>query len=247
MFGLRGEMLQSGNFYYGVEMTTAQLEQGIKADKYLWIYAADIDWAPVVDELKQRYSTEEWMHRFAFTCLLPTYDKYSLRNVTDFSSFPFYCHKWAQYDARDWLAEMRKVKASDIEIVKIRNKCLDLGVISPIHYNPTTRQAFNWLYELADKSGDLDETNRADVKKKLENLVHAYGGQIITNVFNKPEYGIKIRDFPNWRSGYFFERLIHEVYPKSEDLITIKSHELSRLINAKSNLVRTIRKGTNDE
>jgi hypothetical protein len=101
-----------------------------------------------------------------------------------------------------------------------------------VEYVPMTRQALNWLMERVEDSPAKEAT-----KTKMQNLVFAYGGATICNIFLKPEYQTKINKIPNWRTGYFFERLIYEVY-KPEQMLRIKEHELNKV---DSKLVKKIR------
>jgi hypothetical protein len=114
----------------------------------------------------------------------------------------------------------------DIEIIENRNKIIVLGVIDPIDISPLTRQAFNWLYDQAKASNVIDKDNAEDIKLKFSNLVKAYGGAVICNMFVKHKKNIQ--DVFNWRSGYFFEREIHKVY-SLDSLIKIKTTELQKV------------------
>jgi hypothetical protein len=76
---------------------------------------------------------------------------------------------------------------------------------------------------------------------KLQNLVYVYGGRVVCGVFEKPELSTKIDRLPHWRSGYFFERLIHDTFSETQ-IIEIKTHEINKLKNSGSNLVKYINK-----
>ena len=225
-------------------METAQQEQTITlADlvKYLQLYTdPDVDWLTVINNVGKSIPKDELRQRIAFTILLPVHEKYALKN-TSLESFMMFCHKWNQYNTRQWWDDLQKVIAQDNKIKTIRDKCLALGVIDPIQFNPITRQARNWLINEADNSGDLTDTNRDYISKRLENLVYAYGGNVICGIFTKPEWKPQLSKLHNWRSGYFFERLIHRVYTNPEDVIKIKTQELNKLRSADSKLVKSIR------
>jgi hypothetical protein len=228
-----------------MEQATPTLKLEV-ADKYLKIYNADIDWEPFIREVHGRLTNQmsadearaEIKKRLACTILLPHYEKNTIQDPPQ--NLLYYCHKWSQYSSRDWVTDLFSVMEKDQVNEKIRNKCLDLGVIFPLQYNPNTRQAFNWLYDEAEASGDLTPETKAAVVKKLQNLVYAYGGVVVCSVFSKPELKPKIKSFLNWRSGYFFERLIHEVY-KEDELIKIKTHEINKIRNIDSKLVKKIK------
>ncbi len=230
-------------------MTVATLDTfkvGELADKYLRIYNADIDWEIYIKQLAGRLKTaspntfvEEMQKRISCTIMLPYYEKTVIQDPAQ--NLLFYCHKWSQYNDRDWVNEFRSVYVKDQAIEKIRAKCLDLGVIYPLEYNPNTRQAFNWLYEEAEASGAFDNDKKDLIIKKLQNLVYAYGGVVVCSVFSKPEFKTRIANFPNWRSGYFFERLIHDVY-KEDEILKIKTHELNKILNSQDKqLVKKIK------
>lgn len=217
-----------------------------QADKYLRIYNAEIKWQPHIDRAKEvllkRLSevdmNAEMSKRIACTILLPAYDPNTIQDPPQ--NLLFYCPKWAQYDA-PWVDRYEKVKAQDLKNKKIREECLDLGVIFPYEYNPITRQAFNWLYDKAEKSGVISAESKEEITKKLKNLVFAYGGVVICSIFQKPELEYRLKKLHNWRSGYFFERLIHQTY-KGEELIKIKTHELAKIKNVDPKLVKNIKK-----
>ena len=207
--------------------------------KYLSLYVADIDWDPILENLRSLpISPEEKWKRLAFAIVLPTYEQTAFRS-TDLKNLFNWCFKWQQYNSRNWISELKDIYIKDKKIEPIRKKCLDLGVIYPLHYNPITRQAFNWLMGKAEESNLTIESTISS--EKLQNLVHIYGGRVVCGVFEKPEWGPKIDKLPHWRSGYFFERLIHDVYNENQ-LIEIKSHEINKLKNSGSNLIKYITK-----
>lgn len=215
------------------------------ANKYLQIYNSDIDWLPHIKEVLGRLRASgskdaadaEMRKRLTCAILLPYYEKNSLQNPPQ--NLLYYCHKWSQYTSRDWEKEFDEILTKDKKIESIRTKCLDLGIIYPLQYNPNTRQAFNWLYDEAVASGDLTDDNKADITKRLQNIVYAYGGVVVCSIFQKPELKTKIKNLSNWRSGYFFERLIHEIYGEDE-LIKIKTHELNKTRNTDPKLIKKI-------
>lgn len=215
------------------------------AKKYLKIYNADIDWDEHITSVRERVKTLprqqqaiELQKRLACAILLPYHEKNTIQNPPQ--NLLFFCHKWAQYPSRDWLAELHDIIEKDKEIEIIRNKCLALGIVYPLQYNPNTRQAFNWLYDEAKSSGDITEDNKQDITKKLQNIVYAYGGAVVCSVFQKPELKTKISNLLNWRSGYFFEKLIHEVY-KPDEIIRIKTHENNKIKNTDDKLIKMIK------
>ena len=233
-------------------MTTIQETQP-KYLKYLNLYNADIDWKPFVDDLWSSLVTRlgaaqaqaEIQKRIACTIMLPYYEKHVIQDPPQ--NLLFFCHKWTQYNSRDWIQEYKDIQERDKEIEAIRKKALAIGVIVPLEYNPNTRESFNWLYSQSKNSGDLTEANKETIKKNMQSLVYAYGGVLISNIiYNKPEWQPKLRAIPNWRSGYFFERLIHEVY-KEHEILKIKTHEINRVKNSDSKLVKQVQLKEGDE
>lgn len=217
-----------------------------KALQYLKVYNSDINWEPHINTLGSRIRTKNGLsesqdllrRQIACTILLPQYDKDTITDPPE--KLLFTCSKYHQYEEHDWLREFSDIAEKDAFIADVRAKALNLGVVYPLEYNPNTRQAFNWLCEEAERRGDLHDKNRMEVTKKFQNLVYAYGGVVICSVFGKPELKPKISKILNWRSGYFFERLIFEAY-KSEEIIRIKQHELNKLINENSKLVKKVK------
>lgn len=206
-------------------------------NKYLRLYNAEIEWGPHLDELKSRLQNQpdEFKKRVACTIMLPYYESNTIQDPPQ--NLLFFCHKWNQYPTRDWVAEYEAVKAKDAKITECRTKCYELGYVVKYEFNPNTRQACNWLIEQAEKSGDLNEDNKEFTIKKLKNLVNVYGGVVICSVFLKPELEYKLKKIANWRTGYFFERLIYETY-KPDELIKIKTQELNQIRNVNPDLLR---------
>jgi hypothetical protein len=216
-----------------------------RALRYLKVYNADIDWAPHVDTLARRIvkqndpsSQDKLRKQIACTILLPAMEKEVLTDPPQ--NLLFYCSKYHQFETTDWLELFSTVVRKDQMIDEVRSKALNLGIIYPLDYNPNTRQAFNWLYDNAVSAEDLTEDNKEDLVKKLQNMVYAYGGAVICSVFGKPELKPKLSKIVNWRSGYFFERLIFEAY-KPEEILRIKQHELNKLTNINSKLVKRVK------
>jgi hypothetical protein len=138
----------------------------------------------------------------------------------------FWCTAWTQFNEKDWFKLFQENIEEDIRITKDRNAIIMLGVVDPIDVSPLTRQAFNWLYNRAKEVSDLNEDNTKELEAKFFNLVKAYGGAVICNMFVKHKNNIS-KVF-NWRSGYFFEKEIHKVY-KIDEIIKIKNTELQKL------------------
>lgn len=135
----------------------------------------------------------------------------------------FYCQKYDTLNDRDWWAILSKIIEEDNKIEKVRNFCLNLGVVYPIQYSPSTRQALNWLCDKAQSSGDTSPAFR----KQAETLVYAYGGKVICGTFERDKEAFRIKKIPNWKSAYFFERIIFQTYD-AEKIVKIKKQELQQ-------------------
>lgn len=203
--------------------------------KYLTIYVADIDWGPHLNKLFQRNRGDSLAtkQRSVKGLLLPFHEgKYLIDNKPEDILFKNY----TSFAERDWVGEFRAILKKDNELTEFRKKLLDLGVVYPIEYNPNTRQAFRWLREHSEAAGDYSDK----AAQNFTNLVYAYGGAAICNVFLKPEWGPKIAKLYSWRSAYFFEKLIHEVYTKDQ-IFKIKSHEIEKIQKSDANLVKKVK------
>lgn len=208
--------------------------------KYLEIYTAPnppVDWKTHLDNLTERVrDRDRRRQQVAFAILLPAYDKSVVRNGMDPAKLLFGAPKFDQFDGRDWWDDLIKVKQQDDGHIETRQQALNHGFVYPLEYNPRWRQAFRWLIERVEKHNDND-LNLEDSKHKFENLVFCYGGAIICNIFNKPELSKRIESLPNWRTAYFFERLIHKVY-KPEEIIQIKKNDIEEIKRSDPKLIK---------
>jgi len=216
------------------------LENGVLsidlADKYLKIYVADIDWKPHIAQLwnnslkKNGNETvaKDYIKR-AVSCatILPLVEKTQIPDPP--SNLLFWCTRWKQFEQDDWFDILKSIVKEDVEIVKKRNKVLSLGIIDPIDILPINRQAFNWVYEKVTNEESLSDSQIEDSKKKISNLIRAYGGAVICYMFMKHQHSVDT--VLNWRTGYFFEKKIHSEY-SLDQIIKIKKTELSK-VNAK--------------
>jgi len=200
------------------------------AEKLLSIYVADIDWWPQVVRLHRQLSRKhdpdtarDLVRRaVAFTILFPAYDK-SVRIDRDHpENNLFWGLKYDQFNDKDWFKELQKVIKRDQDITEYRREALSLGIIDPIDYQPYTRQAFKWLCGEAEEAG-VELT--PELKNKFRQIVMAYGGAVVSYIFENHRPAIK--KITNWRSGYFFERAIFDVY-SLEQVLKIKKAELDK-------------------
>lgn len=202
------------------------------AEKYLNIFLGPTDWRKNINKLweisSSKNKTEESRKSFmkrAISCavLLPYTEKSIVPSPPE--NLLFWCTAWVQFNERDWFDLFKKIIKEDIQIVNSRNKAILLGVIDPIDVSPMNRQAFNWLFSKAQESGGLDNVNIEELKNKLANIVKSYGGAVVCNMF--VNHKKNVNSVFNWRSGYFFEREIHKVYP-IQDILKIKSTEIQK-------------------
>lgn len=213
--------------------------------KYLRIYNKEIDWAPHLQILKKRVlgSSTTWTEelkaelfkRISFTILYPLYDKYAVTDPPE--KLLFICHKYHQIDTREWYKDLLNIYNKDKSYVGTRNQALSFGFVYPLQYNPRSRQALNWLMDRAESDSDFQEENRQEIQRKMENLVYTYGGAVICNVFEKQEYSKRIAALPNWRTGYFFEKLIYDIYTP-EQILKIKLHDLDEIKRSNPKLIK---------
>ena len=202
------------------------------ADKYLKLYIADIDWTSHISDLwnvsirkfpDQNLAKEHMKRAIACTILLPFIEG------TDIPDQPnkllFWCTGWKQFNKEDWFEMFLNILKEDVDIALKRNQLLNLGIVDPIDISPIARQAFNWLYNEVLNSPDFKDENMDNIKSKIINLVRAYGGAVICNIFINHKFSIN--KIFNWKSGYFFEKQIHKIY-SIDQLIKIKKTELSK-------------------
>lgn len=201
------------------------------AEKYLKLYVADIDWVPHIgmmwDNSMKKLRNEDLAREHvkkAVACatILPLIEKTPIPENPH--QLLFWCTGWRQFNEHDWFSLFLDILKEDVDIANKRNTILQLGVIDPIDVPPMTRQAYNWLYEKAI-SEVLNPSDKllTDVKVKFSNLVKAYGGAVICNMF--VTHKLNVDKVLNWRSGYFFEKQIHKVY-SLDQIMKIKSAEL---------------------
>lgn len=200
------------------------------AQKLLTIYVAENDWWPHVvrlyGQLERKHGADEARETVkravAFTILLPAFDKTIRIDSEHPENHLFWGPKFHQFNEKDWFEELKKVIVRDQEITEFRRQALALGVIDPIDYQPYCRQAFGWLCEKAEDSG-VELT--PELKNKFRQLVMAYGGAVVSYIFEK--HRPAVNKVTNWRSGYFFERSIFDVY-SLDQVLKIKKAELEK-------------------
>lgn len=205
------------------------------AEKYLNLYVAESSWQDAISSLwknsinkfhSPELAKEHVKKAISCATLLPVYDKVTIPDPP--TNLLFWCTGWAQFNKKDWFAAYSEMLQQDLKIGDNRNEIIKMGVIDPIDVSPITRQAFNWLYQKAEENENLDDSNTLSIKNKLSNLVKSYGGAIVCNIFINHKNNID-KVF-NWRSGYFFEKQIHNIYTMDQ-IKKIKQAELNKTNN----------------
>lgn len=184
-------------------------------------------------QLPEDQLAEKLRQGVAFSILFPAFDKSVRIDKDNPENHLFWSQNYSQMENKDWFAEFKKVFKQDLKIAEYRRNVLKLGVIDAVEYHPLSRQAYRWLCESAEES-DVELT--PELKKKYRQFVMAYGGAIITYIFEKNKREIS-KKVTNWRSAYFFERLIYEIYTP-EQVVKIKQNDIN---NTNPQWVKTVR------
>jgi len=203
------------------------------AEKYLKLYIADINWSEHIaarwknsmNKFSNETEAKDHIKRaVACATILPLVENTPIPDPP--SNLLFWCTAWKQFYRDDWFKIFIDVLKEDLEISKNRNKIITLGIVEPIDIAPMTRQAYNWLYESAVSHDCINDSNREDIENKFKNIVKAYGGAVICNMF--VNHKVFVNKVFNWRSGYFFEKQIHKVYTLDQ-ICKIKSTEIAKI------------------
>lgn len=201
---------------------------------YLKLYVGESNWDAQILSLKKVLSRQykddaalikAMRNALCMAILMPAFFRSSA--IGDLSDYLVRCGNGYYNDklkSKDWSDELKKVVKRDIEIDKFRREALVLGVIDPIEYQPYCRQAYNWLYQKAEETGCITPDTKDNISKSMEKLVHRYGGMVISNMFTRHQE--KVDKIVNWRTGYFVERAIFNVY-KPDEVCKIKQAEIN--------------------
>jgi hypothetical protein len=202
------------------------------AEKYLNLFLGKSDWKTHIKKLWSITEKKGWEENARKLFVKKAISCATLIPHTDGTTIPsppekllFWCTAWNQFNEKDWFDMYKANAKEDINITQCRNKIIRLGVIEPVDVSPMNRQAFNWLYEKAKDTTDLMPEELKELEVKFFNLVKAYGGAVVCNIFLNHKNNIS--NVFNWRSGYFFEKEIYKVY-NIEDIIKIKSAEIKK-------------------
>lgn len=206
------------------------------AEKYLSVYLEEADWAAHINTLysilRKRYANDtavlKTQMKQAISCalLLPVVDRTTYVDRNNPQNLLFKCVSYHQFNERDWFSMFKEEVKQDLKVTDWRNKCLSVGIIDPIDIAPYTRQAYNWLFSAADRSKDITDENKKDISDRMRNLVWAYGGLNICNMFSRYQDSLD-KKVVNWRTGYFFEKDFFNHYT-IDQVLKIKKAELEK-------------------
>lgn len=193
-------------------------------NRYLNIYVAERDWLPDIERVftRTRGNTQQCQERVSAAILMPLVSKVQIPDPPE--NLLYMCHKYHQFEGHDWYDMWVKTALKDRKIASFRTKCENVGIIENVDFVPTTRQAYRWLIEESVNAGDLTDQNKTRVEAALLRLVWAYGGVPIVETFNKNSFAIK-KEMVNWRTGYFFEKIMHKTF-REDQLLIMKKEEL---------------------
>jgi hypothetical protein len=204
------------------------------AVEYLKLYLGPADWERHLGALWTRLSRSGRSQSEARLAVRQAFAVALLLRVHD-PSRPFdrerpwdllhRAYSWDQAKERDWWADFQEVVAHDRKIEHWRDAVCRLGYIDPIDCAPYTRQAFNWLWERAEREGSITPETKEEISRRHENMVKAYGGAALSNLFLEHEDAL--RKVLNYRTGYFVERVLLDVYDV-EQIVKIKTVELGK-------------------
>lgn len=199
------------------------------AKRYLNIYLGQLDnWDHYLGLLwKYSSSNPEKMKQLVCAAmLLPAVDRSTKIDQTHPENLLLKVRSFHQIDQRDWFELFKQTYNRDVEIDVWRMQALSLGVVHPIEYQPISRQAFNWLYEKVEYNNLIhNDEIKKDITSRLTHMIQAYGGAVICNIFTR--HAKTLETIVNWRTGYFFERNIFNVY-KIDEILKIKKAELQK-------------------
>jgi len=208
--------------------------------QYLNIYVGTADWKSALGKLynsaKIGHDSEKMKQAVSAAILLPYFDKSTRIDPGHPENLLLKIPYFQQLGDKDWVVEFQKIYEQDKIMEQNRRKAYALGIVTPFEYSPITRQAYNWLYTKAEDSGVItDDSRKKDISERFKNLVAAYGGAIICNIFSRHEGDLK--KVINYRTGYFFEKVIYEVYTLDQ-ILKIKKNELDK---TNEKLVKSVR------
>ena len=208
---------------------SAVVEDGVisseVAVRYLSLYLGESNWPKHIMTIWRRRlkgssedQAKDYMRNLiSFVVCLSEKDESKLTDPPE--NFLFWAQKYDELYEEDWFSKFQSIVKKDVEILKAQKSLISLGYIDPIEYCPTTRQAFNWLFERTDMS--------TEAKNVYETFVKIYGGTAIISVFNDDKSRSAVARNHRWRRPYFFERLVHQVY-NLDQLMKIKTSELKK-------------------
>jgi hypothetical protein len=216
------------------------------AVRYLTLYLGNAEWEQHINALWTRFTRQNGASReqlvarmrrsIACAILLPVHDPSKLEERPE--NILHRASTWSQFQERDWFHALQGEMARDLEVQGWRAEALALGIIDPIEEGTYTRQAFDWLFEQAVLTGCVTPETQEYVTTRHANMVKAYGGAVIGNIFLRHQD--VLGRVLNWRTGYFFERAIYNVYTPTQ-VLKIKRAELTK---TNTRLVKRVKAST---
>lgn len=205
------------------DVATQYLSLYLGKDKEYWGRQIGVLWKRVRNKTRDEEQAKQ-LYRSIICCaiLIRAYHRTVPLDDQHPESLLFGVEKYHQFKERDWFDALKKVIKRDVEIHKFRDQVLQLGVIDPLEYQPYCRQAYHWLIEQAEKDGSLKE-NKEAIDKSMRNIVYRYGGMVVSNVFSR--HREVLDKVVNWKTGYFIERMIFNVYTPQQ-ILKIKKAEI---------------------
>lgn len=203
------------------------------AIRYLNLYLGSADWEKSLNIVWNRINRFNRMNtdhqmRQEVSCaiLLPAIDRSMPLNPENPQNLLLSIYKYHQLKDRDWFEKFQETFQRDVDIDTWRSQVVGCGIIRPVEYAPMPRQAFNWLYLRAEEAGVIISPEiKQDISERFTRLVEVYGGAVICNIFSR--HSEILKKIVNWRTQYFFERAIFNVYT-SEQVLKIKKAELEQ-------------------
>lgn len=205
------------------------------ASEYWWLYLGEKNWdhaqQELVGSLKKSFGddnkkiVEHFKKSFAFTVLAPL----SGVKVTSSVGLLLTCRqkdKWPTYYEKDWPKTLFNVLERDLDITKKRRKLWVLGRVDPFDLSPFCREAYNRMYDHAERAGAITPETKSDLEERFKTMIWVYGGAVLANLFLKHEDKIRDRVL-NWNTPYFLEHVLYDVYNFNQ-LVDIKKTELSK-------------------
>ena len=219
--------------------------KGEVSNKYLKLYVADINWIPHLVLLRERVQRKirlpqelrrELRKIVGCAILLPAQDRHLVIDSERPQNLLFRVSSFHQYRERDWFQALQQVIKRDLEVLQWGEQVESVGVLTRVDVSPYARQAYNFLYEKAEETGAVTPSSKARIERGLISIVKRYGGVVVSNIFLRHKDALK--KVLNYRSGYFFERMLYDVYTLDQ----IQKIKTAELVKTNSRYVKKLEK-----